>query len=287
MFEPADPAKMAFALPSGPSIAVLPFDQPGADEQTAMLAQGLMRDSSGILTEFRDLTVISSESTLAYRGNTVPLRRISEDLGVHYLLSGTIERMGTDFRIRVRLLDTLSGRETGAEQYEATGGDLFRVRDQLAGQIGWVIGAKDRPITATALSKTKRTETQDLGAYQLLLPAQDLRHRFNAKDNAQSVELLEVAVALEPLYARAYADLARSHAHAYWNGWVDPPDAASHGHLGNADQAGAALGEILERKADLTPVNLAQQEEVFAKGVAPTSYVYLEQGLRKAGRPDG
>lgn len=236
-FEPADQASMDFAMPTGPSLAVLPFAYAGTNVESSFLGQGIAADITGALTTFGDLTVISSESTSGYDATTTPIREVSEELGVRHVLRGSVEQDGERLRISAHLVDALSGQQVWADRYEADGADVFAVRDEVAQAIATLIGAQESPIAAATLAGSKRKDTTELGAYELLLLAQDLRHRFNRDDNAEPLALLERAVALDPNYARAHGDIAWTLAHSVWNGWTDDPDATMQRAMQSAERA--------------------------------------------------
>lgn len=236
-FEPADQASMAFAMPTGPSLAVLPFAYVGTNVEASFLGQGIAADITRALTTFGDLTVISSESTSGYDATTTPIREVAEELGVRHVLRGSVEQDGERLRISAHLVDALSGQQVWADRYEADGADVFAVRDEVAQAIAILIGAQESPIAAATLAGSKRKDTTALGTYELLLLAQDLRHRFNREDNAKSLALLERAVELDPNYARAHGDMAWTLAHSVWNGWSDDPDATMRRAVRSAERA--------------------------------------------------
>jgi adenylate cyclase len=219
------------------SIAVLPFEAVGTDEADARLAAGLAEDITGVLSRFSELAVIASESTGVYKDTAVSPEQVAQDLGVAHVLTGTVERQDDVVRINVRLLDGQSGRQVWAERFDADGTDIFSVRDDVARLIGAQLGEPFGPMAAETLARSRRKDTDALEAYELVLLAAELRHRFRKEDNARSAELLEQAVTLDPHYARAYADLAWTFWQDVLNGFSDDPWATMQKARANAERA--------------------------------------------------
>lgn len=219
------------------SIAVLPFD---AGEGDGQLGAGLAGDISGVLSLFVDLSVISSETTAHYAGRDASPRLIARELGVAHLLTGSVERQGEALRIRVRLLDGETGRQLWSQRYDVDGVDIFSVRDEVARSIGAQLGESFGPLAADILAQSKRKDTEALAAYELVLLAADLRHRFVKADNARAAALLEQALALDPHYARAYADLAWTHWQDVLNGFAEDPAASVSKAVAAAERAAEA-----------------------------------------------
>lgn len=161
------------------SIAVLPFEAGDADGQ---LGAGLAEDITGVLSFFGDLSVIASESTALYADEGAPPQQIARELGVAHLVAGSVERQGEALRIQVRLLDGVTGRQIWSQRYDAEGSDLFSVRDDVARSIAAQMGESSGPLAADVLARSKRKDTDQLEAYELVLMAADLRHRFNKAD---------------------------------------------------------------------------------------------------------
>jgi class 3 adenylate cyclase/TolB-like protein len=216
------------------SIAVLPFD---ADEADAQLGEGLAEDITGVLSLFVDLSVIASDSTAVYAGERVQPQRIARDLGVAHLLSGSVERQGETVRVQVRLLEGDTGRQVWAQRYEADGADIFSVRDSIARSIAAQLGESFGPLAAATLAGSKRKDTEALEAYELVLMAAELRHRFVKADNEMAADLLEKALQIDPRYARAHADLAWTHWQDILNGFTDDPAASFAAAIANARKA--------------------------------------------------
>ena len=203
------------------SIAVLPFVADGADEADGNLGAGLAEDITAVLSLFVNLSVIASESAAAYADTGVPPQQIARELGVGHLLAGSVERQGEALRIQVRLLEGDTGRQLWSQRYDAKGSDIFSVRDNVARSIAAQLGESFGPLAADVLARSKRKDTEALEAYELVLLAADLRHRFNKADMARSAELLERALRIDPHYARAHADLAWTHWQDILNGFTD------------------------------------------------------------------
>lgn len=210
----------------GRAIAVLPFEATGPGDADARLAAGLADDIAGVLTRFNALSVIASDSTRAYKPQVDAPRQLAEDLSVAHIVTGTVDRQGDTIRINVKLLDGETGRQVWSKRFDADGSDVFSLRDDVARSIGAQLGESFGPLAAETLSRSKRKDTETLEAYELVLLAAELRHRFRKEDNAEAAALLERAIALDPHYAHAHADLAWTHWQDVLNGYTDDPAAS-------------------------------------------------------------
>ena len=219
------------------SIVVLPFEAVNTDETDARLAAGLAEDITGVLSRFSELAVIASESTAIYRDTAVSPEQVAKDLGVAHVLTGTVERQGDVVRINVRLLDGQTGRQVWSERFDADGTDIFSVRDHVARSVGAQLGEPFGPMAAETLALSRRKDTDALEAYELVLLAAELRHKFRKEDNAKSAELLERAVTLDPRYGRAYADLAWTFWQDVLNGFTEDASGSMQKARDNAEKA--------------------------------------------------
>jgi adenylate cyclase len=210
-FEPASLERMAFPLPDRPSIAVLPFANLSGDSSQELFSDGITNDIITDLSRFGDLMVIASNSTFSYKGKPTKVQQVAEELGVRYVLEGSIQRIGEQVRVNVQFVDAISGEHLWAERYDRELRDIFAVQDEITQKVVAMLGAYEGRVAEADRARAKRKETTNLNAYELALLATEARHRFNKEDNAKSLELSERAVALDPQYARAYVELAWSH----------------------------------------------------------------------------
>lgn len=220
------PDRAATKVLGGRTIAVLPFEAAGSGDADARLAAGLADDIAGVLTRFNALSVIASDSTRAYKAQADAPRQLAEDLSVAHIVTGTVDRQGDAIRMNVKLLDGKTGRQVWSKRFDADGSDVFSLRDDVARSIGAQLGESFGPLAAETLSRSKRKDTETLKAYELVLLAAELRHRFRKEDNAEAAALLERAIALDPHYAHAHADLAWTHWQDVLNGYTDDPAAS-------------------------------------------------------------
>ncbi|MFP6747990.1 MAG: adenylate/guanylate cyclase domain-containing protein [Alphaproteobacteria bacterium] len=135
-FEPADPKKYAYRLPQAPSIAVLPFDYLGDDKKAnEYLSDGLTENIIAVLATSPDLFVIARNSSFTYKGKPVKVQQVAENLGVRYVLEGSVQRFGDKLRVTAQLIDALNGKHLWAERYDRQLTDFLRIQDEIAQQI--------------------------------------------------------------------------------------------------------------------------------------------------------
>jgi adenylate cyclase len=192
-------------LPDRPSIVVLEFtsleDSAGQD----YFGIGIAEDLTTALSRFGSLLVISPVTAYALRGQDQEPRRIGRELGVHYVVRGTVRRLGERVRVTVHLVDSLTGAEVWAQQYDGDLSEIFRVQDEI---VQTLVATLVGRVEADSLDHARRKAPESLAAYDCFLRGKDYHHRFTLEDNTRAIEMFERAVALDPAYALGYAWLA-------------------------------------------------------------------------------
>jgi adenylate cyclase len=230
-----------------PSIAVLPFRSLQHEADDAYFAAGIAEDIVGALTGLSDLMVISHGSTRGYVGDRVDPRAVRRDLGVRYMLAGSMRRQGGKVRIHTELSDTETGAVVHSERFDGISADLFELQDQITSQIVSIIAPHVRD---AELRRVRRKRPENMDAYDLVLRASDLMYRLNSDDFNAALPLLKRAIELDPNYAKAYAMAAKWHGLTFGQGWSDDPkgDAAETDRLASeaiARDSGDALALAL------------------------------------------
>ena len=193
------------ALPDKPSIAVLPFDNMSGDPEQDYFADGIVEDVITDLSRERDLFVIARNSTFAYKGQSPDIRQVAKELGVRYVLEGSVRKAGKRVRLNAQLIEAESGHHVWAERYDRALEDVFEVQDELTAAIFSTLCHKI-PQAVAAGWAAKRPE--DMSAYEHTIRAQLLTYNIDKTDNATAIQEVETALALDPGYGRAHATLA-------------------------------------------------------------------------------
>jgi adenylate cyclase len=205
--------KMAFPLPDRPSIAVLPFDNLSEDPKQEYFSDGLTEEIISALSSVPKLFVIARNSSFTYKGKPVKVQQVSEELGVRYVLEGSVRKSGDKVRITAQLIDALSGHHLWAERYDRNLDDIFAVQDEITKNI---ITAMQVRLTEGEQVQTAARGTNNLEAYLKCLQAKEYLLKFNPESNALGKQLAEEAVALDPEYAFAYRELSAAHMMDVW-----------------------------------------------------------------------
>ncbi|WP_244549468.1 adenylate/guanylate cyclase domain-containing protein [Bradyrhizobium erythrophlei] len=236
-----------------PFIAVLPFRTQGESPEDDYFGDGTADEIVVALQSIRGLFVISSTSTFPYRTGPIDSQRIGQELGVRYVLSGSIRRADKQLRIGVELTDVEAGVVLWADHYDGDVSELFEFQSRIATRIVWSIAPQVRE---AELKRALRKRSDNLNAYELLMKAIDFMYRMNFFDFGRAGELLQAAIALDPNYATPYAYAALWHIHNVAQGWgaEGGPDAAEAARLAAAavDRApadGFALAVLGHTKA--------------------------------------
>jgi len=200
-------------LPDKPSIAVLPFTNMSGDAEQEYFSDGLTEDLITDLSKISGLFVISRNSVFFYKGRAVNPRQVSEELGVRYVLEGSVRKAGDRVRITAQLIDATTGGHVWAERYDRELEDVFTLQDEITQQIVVVLKVK---MDEAEQQRVMRKDTASLTAYDYVLRGRSLMSRYAREENAQAQRMYERAIDLEPEYATAYANLGW----AYFLEWI-------------------------------------------------------------------
>jgi adenylate cyclase len=220
LVEPASVEKMAYQLPDKPSIAVLPFNNLSGDPEQEYFSDGLTEEIITALSNVPKLFVIARNSTFTYKGKSVKVKQVAEELGVRYVLEGSIRKAGDKVRITAQLIDAISGRHLWAERYDRNLKDIFAVQDEITKKI---ITAMQVRLTEGEQVQAAAKGTNNLEAYLKYLQANEYIHQLNPESNALGKQLAEEAITLDPEYAWAYYVLGRAHMVDVWVGASKSP----------------------------------------------------------------
>jgi adenylate cyclase len=213
--EVASVEEMAFPLPDRPSIAVLPFDNLSKDPEQEYFSDGLTEEIISALGSVPKLFVIARNSTFTYKGKPLKVQQVSEELGVRYVLEGSVRKSGDKVRITAQLIDALNGHHLWAKRYDRNLSDIFAVQDELTKEI---ITAMQVKLTEGEEVKAAAKGTDNLEAYLKYLQANELIYRHNPETNALAKELVEEATTLDPEFASAYYALGKTQINDVWLG---------------------------------------------------------------------
>jgi adenylate cyclase len=207
-------------LPDRPSIAILPFINLSGDPEQSYFADGITEDIITELSRFRSLFVIARNSSFAYRGASIDIRRVGAELGVRFVVEGSVRKLGNRLRITAQLVEAGSGSHLWAERYDSDIGKLFDVQDELTRTIAATVAGRLHDADVRDVS---RKPTDSLPAYDCLLRGIGYLRGYAADDNRLARELFERAIALDPQFGLAHAYLAM--ALLVENEYDDAPDA--------------------------------------------------------------
>jgi len=219
--EKASQQQMAFPLPDKPSIAVLPFLNLSGEPNQDFFCDGLSESLITALSKVPQLFVIARDSTFRYKGQGVKTKQVSEELGVQYVLEGSVQRAGERVRVTAQLIDALTGQHLWSERYDRSVKDIFDLQDELIMKILTELRVKIFTSGETAGLVTKGTN--NLQAYLKVLEADWYKNQNNKEANAVALRLSLEAVGLDPNYPMAHIVLSRALAQDVWLGASESP----------------------------------------------------------------
>jgi adenylate cyclase len=211
--EAASVENMAYPLPDKPSIAVLPFDNLSGDPEQDYFSDGLTEEIITALSKIGNMFVIARNTTFTYKGKPVKIKQVAEDLGVRYVLEGSVRKAEDRVRITAQLIDALKGHHLWAERYDRDLKDIFALQDEITKNILTALQVK---LTEGERIRVWSRSTDNLNAFQKFLKARVHYLRFNPDDNAIARQLCEEAIALDPEFAFAIINLAWTHIIDVW-----------------------------------------------------------------------
>jgi TolB-like protein/class 3 adenylate cyclase len=238
----ADPTKVeapTLALPDKPSIAVLPFQNMGGDPEQEYFADGVVEDIITGLSRSRSLFVIARNSSFTYKGKAVDVRRVGRELGVRYVLEGSVRKAGKRVRVTAQLIDAGSDTHIWADKFDDDLEDIFDLQDRLTGS---VIGAISPQLERAEMQRAQNKPTENLKAYDYYLRALFASYPQTREGNVEALRLAKLAISLDPGFARAHAHAAGSFGQKKAWGWVD-----------NAAQDRMEAQKFAERAIQLDP----------------------------------
>ena len=248
------------AKPNGaakPGIAVLPFDNMSADDEQDYFADGITEDLITELARFQNLVVIARNSTFTYKGKPIRVRDVGRELGVHYVVEGSVRRVGDRVRVTVQLIESETEKHVWAERYDRELTNIFEIQDEVTRAI---IGALPSRLEVADIERVKRKPPQDLAAYDYVLRSKILHHHGTREANAEALDILDKAIEIDPDYAQAYAWKACTLRQAILRGYTDEPDTYNDQRIENAKKALKLDENDMECLRILCEINMEQKD---------------------------
>ena len=230
----------ALALPDKPSIAVLSFDNMSGDPEQEFFADGVVEAITATLSRIRSFFVIARNSAFRYKGRAVDVSQVGRELGVRYVLEGSVQKAGSRVRITVQLIDVTSGAHVWADRVDGTLEDVFDLQDRITERVA---GALQPSIRLAEIERARRKRPQDLGAYDYTMRAMPHVWALEKEASVKALELLDHALAIDPEYPLALSLAGWCYAQRSVYNWTDDIDSARSTALRLAEKATEQGGE--------------------------------------------
>ena len=218
--ETASLDRMAYPLPDKPSIAVLPFDNMSGDPKQEYIADGITENIITDLSKISAFFVISRSSTYAYKGKPVKIKQVAEELGVRYVLEGSVQKGSDKVRINAQLVDAITGHHLWAERYDRDFKDIFAVQDEITQKIVRTLRVE---VTEVELERIRRIPTENLNAYEFFYRGLEYYRRSSKSSNTQARQMFERAIELDPRFSVAYVFLGHTYRRDWLYRWSQDP----------------------------------------------------------------
>lgn len=216
--EPAAVADMAFPLPDKPSVAVLPFANLSDDASQDYFADGITEDLTTHLSRYRELFVIARNSSFVYKGKPVDVKQVGRELGVAFVVEGSIRREGDNLRINAQLIDARTGDHVWAEQFDRELTDVFAVQKEITRAIAGRLAPEVLKVQARDAGEKP---TEDWHSWDLYLQAMAAEATYTPENMREALRLAEKAIEQDPRFAAPYVVIARAKGVQYFFGWSD------------------------------------------------------------------
>lgn len=214
------PRPLASLTTDRPTLAVLPFDNLSGDADQGYFSDGITNDLITDLSRFPDMGVIASHSVFTYKGKAVEIEAVARELGVRYIVEGSVQRSGSTVRINAQLIDALENRHLWSERYERDLTDLFAIQDEIARGIAAVVVAR---VEISELDHALRKPTESLAAYDHYLRGKAVWYEWTPQANQQAQDHFRAAIGLDAKFARAHCALSYMLIQAALGGWTQAP----------------------------------------------------------------
>lgn len=219
--EIASKEKVAIPLPDKPSIAVLPFANMSGDPEQEYFSDGITEDVITALSKFRWFFVIARNSTFTYKRKAVDIKTVAQDLGVRYVLEGSVRKAGSRVRITAQLIDATTNHHVWAERYDRDVKDIFAVQDEITENIVTSIGPE---FISAEMRRAQRRDVRNLDAWDYIMRAAFHHSHCEKEEVAEAQRLLLKAIELDPFYAEGFCLLALTHLTQVQFGWSESAD---------------------------------------------------------------
>jgi TolB-like protein/class 3 adenylate cyclase len=220
---PSTPIQPVLPLPDKPSIAVLAFQNMSGDPEQEYFADGMVEEITTALSRIRWLFVSARNSSFTYKGQAVDVKQVGRELGVRYVLEGSVRKAGGRVRITAQLIEAETDAHLWADRFDGSLEDVFELQDRVAISVAGVI---EPTLQAAEIRRSAERPTDDLTAYDLYLRALALSFTWQRDAITRSLDLLEQAIERDPHYGSALVDAAFRHFEMHVNGWSETPEAS-------------------------------------------------------------
>ncbi len=291
--EPASVERMAFPLPDKPSIAVLPFTNRSDDPEQEYFVDGMTEDIITDLARVSGLFVIARNSMFTYKGRAVKVREVAEELGIRYVLEGSVRRAGDRVRINAQLIDATTGGHLWAERFDRELKDIFALQDEVVGRI---VTALEVRLTEGERRDLAHQYTNSVQAYDVFLRGLREFVRRSKEGNGNARALFTESIELDPKFVHPYAYLAWAHVRDFSDGWSERPERSLEQAYAQALNATALDDSLPLTHSVMGLVRLFRREHEKALGALETAlsldpnyangYAILTRVLNFAGRPN-
>ncbi len=209
------------SLPDKPSIAVLPFQNMSGDPEQEYFADGMVEEIITALSRIKWLFVIARNSSFTYKGQAVDVKQVGRELGVRYVLEGSVRKAAQRVRITAQLIEATTGAHLWADRFDGSLEEVFELQDKVASSVAGVI---EPTLQVAEIRRSADRPTSDLTAYDLYLRALSLLYPWDREGTVAALDLLRQAIARDPHYGPALALAAGCHQYLHNNGWTNDPE---------------------------------------------------------------
>ncbi|CUJ82599.1 tetratricopeptide repeat protein [Ruegeria denitrificans] len=245
---PASVERMAFPLPDKPSLAVLPFTDMSKNQGQEHFADGMTEDLITDLSRISGLFIVARNSTFVYKGRSVNIARVAEDLGVRFVLEGSVRRIDDQVRVNAQLIDATTGGHVWADRFDGDTRDIFAAQDEFIRKIAKAMAVN---LTEEEMQEIALGQTTDLSAREVFQDGWESYLRYSANDNAKAVDRFKKALEIDPEYGRAHAALSLAYLRGCQQRWNEALGMSA----GEANiKAQSALAETRSRPSSLANV---------------------------------